>query len=75
MAGPAPRLGARWPASAVHSQTVDTDYAEQTSNLTRYQVLREASVKVLKIVNQNTATALDLLAHTPVLCHGLSCWQ
>jgi flagellin-like hook-associated protein FlgL len=48
--------------TAAHSQIMDVDYAEETSNLARSQVLMAASVKVLKIADQNAATVLDLLS-------------
>jgi flagellin len=48
--------------TAAHSQIMDVDYAEETSNLARSRVLMAASVKVLKIANQNVATVLDLLS-------------
>jgi flagellin len=48
--------------TAAHSRIVDADYAEEISNLTRAQIQTAASVKVLKIANQNAATVLDLLS-------------
>jgi flagellin len=47
---------------AAHSQIVDADYAEETSNLTRARIQTEASVKVLRIANQNATTVLELLS-------------
>jgi flagellin len=47
--------------TAAHSEIVDADYAEETSNLARSQVLTAASVHVLKIANQNAALVLNLL--------------
>lgn len=48
--------------TAAHSQIMDADYAEETSNLARSKILTAASVKVLKIANQNAANVLDLLS-------------
>jgi len=48
--------------TAAHSQIMDVDYAEETSNLARSQVMMAASVKVLKIADQNATTVLDLLS-------------
>lgn len=47
--------------TAAHSQIVDADYAEETSNLARSQVATAASIHVLKIANQNAALVLNLL--------------
>lgn len=47
---------------AAHSQIVDADYAEESSNLTRSQILTAASVRVLQIANQNTSLVLNLLS-------------
>jgi len=44
------------------SRIVDTDYAEETSNLARSKVMTAASISVLKIANQNAATVLNLLS-------------
>ena len=48
--------------TAAHSQLVDTDYAEETSNLARSRVLVEANISVLKIANHNQRTVLQLLS-------------
>ncbi len=47
---------------AAHSQIMDADYAEETSNLARSKILMAASTKVLKIANQNAGTVLNLLS-------------
>lgn len=43
------------------SQIVDTDFAEETANLTKSQVLSQASISVLAIANQNPQQVLQLL--------------
>ena len=48
--------------SASRSRIVDTDYAEEMSNLNRDKVLVKAGIMVLKIAQQQAATVLDLLA-------------
>jgi len=48
--------------TAAHSQIVDADYAEETSNLARSQIVTAASIHVLKVANQNAALVLNLLA-------------
>lgn len=47
---------------AAHSRIVDADFAEETSNLTRSRIMTEASVRVLRIANQNAGTVLRLLS-------------
>lgn len=46
---------------AAHSQIVDADYAQETSNLARAKVLTAASAMVLRIANNNAERTLDLL--------------
>jgi flagellin len=46
--------------SAARSQLVDTDYAEETSRLNRYQVLTAAGISVLAIAQRQGAQILDL---------------
>ncbi len=43
------------------SQIVDTDFATETANLTRAQILQQAGISVLAIANQNPANVLSLL--------------
>jgi flagellin len=43
------------------SQIVDTDFAEETANLTKAQVLSQAGISVLAIANQNPQQVLALL--------------
>jgi len=43
------------------SQIVDTDFAAQTSELTRAQILSQAGLSVLAIANQNPSQVLSLL--------------
>ena len=47
--------------TAAHSRIVDADFAEESSNLSRSQVLTVASARVLKIANQNAELVLKLL--------------
>jgi flagellin len=47
--------------SEARSQIVDTDFAEETANLTKAQVLSQASMSVLAIANQNPSQVLSLL--------------
>jgi flagellin len=47
---------------AAHSQIVDADFAEETSNLVQSRIQVEAGVKVLKIANNNARAVLDLLS-------------
>ena len=47
--------------SAAHSQIRDTDFAAETAELTRNQILQQASVSVLSQANQRPQTALSLL--------------
>lgn len=43
------------------SQIIDTDFAEETANLTRAQILSQSGLSVLGIANQNPANVLSLL--------------
>lgn len=43
------------------SQIIDTDFAAQTSELTRAQILSQAGLSVLSIANQNPSQVLSLL--------------
>ncbi|QDT63195.1 flagellin N-terminal helical domain-containing protein [Calycomorphotria hydatis] len=43
------------------SQIVDTDFAEETANLTRAQILSQSAISVLSIANQNPQQVLSLL--------------
>lgn len=43
------------------SQIVDTDFAEETANMTKAQVLSQAGLSVLAIANQNPQQVLSLL--------------
>ena len=43
------------------SQIVDTDFAVETANLTRAQILSQSDISVLAIANQNPAQVLSLL--------------
>ncbi len=43
------------------SQIVDTDFAVETANLTRAQILSQSGISVLGIANQNPAQVLSLL--------------
>lgn len=47
--------------SEARSQIVDTDFAEETANLTKAQVLSQASISILGIANQNPQQVLSLL--------------
>ena len=47
--------------SAARSQIRDTDFAAETAELTRNQILQQASVSVLSQANQRPQTALSLL--------------
>jgi len=47
--------------SEARSQIVDTDFAEETANLTKAQVLNQAGIAVLSIANQNPQQVLQLL--------------
>lgn len=47
---------------AAKSRILDTDYAEETSNLVRARTLTQAGIKVLKVFQQDQQTVLDLLA-------------
>lgn len=47
--------------SDARSQIVDTDFAEETANLTRAQILVKSGLSVLAIANQNPAQVLSLL--------------
>lgn len=47
--------------SESRSRIADTDFAVETSNLTRFNILNASSVKVLKIAQQQGSFVLDLL--------------
>ncbi|MGD8450959.1 MAG: flagellin [Phycisphaerae bacterium] len=47
---------------AAHSQIMDADYAEETSNMARADVLATASAYALRVANQTAATTLSLLS-------------
>ena len=47
--------------SDARSQIVDTDFAEETANLTRAQILSQSGLSVLAIANQAPAQVLSLL--------------
>ncbi|MFW8590246.1 flagellin [Glaciecola sp. 2405UD65-10] len=47
--------------SSARSRIVDTDYAAETANLTRNQILQQASIAVLSQANNRPQTALSLL--------------
>jgi flagellin len=48
--------------AAAHSRIVDADFAVETSNLARSQVLTAAGARVLKIADQNAELVLRLLS-------------
>lgn len=47
--------------SEARSQVIDTDFAEETANLTRAQILSQSSISVLAVANQNPSQVLSLL--------------
>ena len=47
--------------SSARSQIVDTDFAEETANMTKGQILSQAGLSVLGIANQNPSQVLSLL--------------
>ena len=47
--------------SAARSQIKDTDFATETANLTRNQIIQQASTTVLAQANQRPQAALQLL--------------
>ena len=47
--------------SDARSSIVDTDFAEETANLTKGQILSQAGISVLAIANQNPSQVLSLL--------------
>jgi flagellin len=47
--------------SAARSRIRDTDFAAETANLTRYQIMQQASITVLGQANQRPQAALQLL--------------
>ncbi|MDA0835584.1 MAG: flagellin [Planctomycetota bacterium] len=47
--------------SEARSQIMDTDFAEETANLTKGQILSQAGISVLSIANQNPSQVLSLL--------------
>ena len=48
-------------ASAARSRIRDTDFAKETAELTRWQIIQQASTNVLSQANQRPQTALQLL--------------
>ena len=47
--------------SEARSQIIDTDFAEETANLTRAQILTQSGISVLAVANQNPSQVLSLL--------------
>jgi flagellin len=47
--------------SEARSQIIDTDFAEETANLTKAQILSQAGLSVLAVANQNPSQVLSLL--------------
>ncbi|MCA9113676.1 MAG: hypothetical protein KDA79_01225 [Planctomycetaceae bacterium] len=47
--------------SEARSQIVDTDFAQETANLTKAQIISQAGISVLSIANQNPQQVLSLL--------------
>jgi flagellin len=47
--------------SESRSQIIDTDFAEETANLTKSQILSQSGISILSIANQNPAQVLSLL--------------
>ncbi|MAO29249.1 MAG: flagellin FliC, partial [Alteromonas sp.] len=47
--------------SAARSQIMDTDFASETAELTRNQIVQQASISVLSQANQRPQAALSLL--------------
>jgi flagellin len=47
--------------SEARSQIIDTDFAAETANLTKAQILSQAGISVLAIANQNPSQVLSLL--------------
>ena len=47
--------------SAARSRIKDTDFAAETANLTRYQIIQQASTTVLSQANQSPQAALSIL--------------
>jgi flagellin len=47
--------------SEARSQIIDTDFAEETANLTRAQILSQAGISILAVANQNPSQVLNLL--------------
>ena len=47
--------------AAARSQIRDTDFAAETAELTRNQIIQQASVSILSQANQRPQTALSLL--------------
>ena len=48
-------------ASAARSRIRDTDFAKETAELTRWQIIQQASTNVLSQANQRPQAALQLL--------------
>lgn len=49
--------------TSARSRIIDTDYAIETANLTRNQIVQQAGTAVLAQANQRPQTALALLSH------------
>jgi flagellin len=47
--------------SEARSQIIDTDFASETADLTRAQILSQSTLSVLAIANQNPSQVLSLL--------------
>ena len=47
--------------SEARSQLIDTDFAQETANLTRAQILSQAGLSVLAVANQNPSQVLSRL--------------
>jgi len=47
--------------SEARSQLIDTDFAAETANLTKAQILNQAGISVLAVANQNPSQVLNLL--------------
>jgi len=47
--------------SEARSSIIDADFAQETANLTKSQILSQASISVLSIANQNPSQVLSLL--------------
>jgi flagellin len=47
--------------SAAYSRVMDTDYASETTAMTRNQILQQAGIAALAQANQNPSNVLSLL--------------